>query len=120
MVFQISDGRLNLRVEEQFYAEAVVYKCFYWYTRDFVVEINRESDTLLVSLVPKMRKSVIIWEALVEKIKQDLIDFKLRAIVLSETSTIRELIIAKAFAYYEEENGPSSNVSDPVGFNPKS
>lgn len=48
-----------------------------------------------------------------------MIDFKLRDIVSKETKTIRELIIAKAFAYYEEDQSPDTEISDPVGFNPE-
>ena len=50
--------------------------------------------------------------------KRDLIDFKLRDIVTKETQTIRELITAKAFAYFDLDDNPATEISDPVGFNP--
>ena len=56
----------------------------------------------------------------IEKIKQDLLDFKLRDIINKETRIIRELLIAKAFANYDDEEDPTTDISDPVGFSPKS
>lgn len=53
------------------------------------------------------------------KVKRDLLDFKLRDIVTKETKVVRELLVAKAFAYYGLEDNPNSEVSDPVGFDPK-
>jgi hypothetical protein len=58
-------------------------------------------------------------QKLKEKISQDLIDFKLRDIVFQETQTIRELLLAKAFANYEIGDDPITDVSDPVGFKPE-
>ena len=41
-----------------------------------------------------------------KKLNQDLIDYNLRDIVKNETTTIRELIIAKAFSHgeYDEDS----------------
>jgi His-Xaa-Ser system protein HxsD len=53
------------------------------------------------------------------KIENDLLDFKTREIVSLETKNIRELLIAKAFAFEDEFDEPApGNINDPVGFDP--
>jgi His-Xaa-Ser system protein HxsD len=118
MIFKIEDGILNVTIEQNLHSEDVVFKCFYWYTGKFSVEINKKNDHFVVSLKQKFETFKVDCEEIIEKIKQDLIDYKLRSIVQRETGTIRELIVAKAFAYFQETESPDSGVSDPVGFNP--
>jgi His-Xaa-Ser system protein HxsD len=118
MKTEILNNQLLLFVEREVYNEDVLHKCFYWYGNNFNVDISINSDKLfLVKLQP--HSETTDFENTLQKIKRDLIDFKLRDIVSKETKTIRELIIAKAFAYYDLEYDPETEVSDPVGFNPK-
>lgn len=99
------------------YHEHIVFKCFYWYASDYSVEIDAVADSsIMVTIQPKNIHEDM--SLLAEKVKTDLIDFKLREIVNRETRTIRELIIAKAFAYAGMIQNPSSIVTDPVGFDP--
>jgi His-Xaa-Ser system protein HxsD len=118
MIAEILNNELLVLIEKELYNEDVLHKCFYWYGDNFNVDISINSDKLfLVKLQPN--SETVDLEKTLDKIKRDLIDFKLRDIVTKETKTIRELIIAKAFAYYDLENDPETEVSDPVGFNPK-
>jgi His-Xaa-Ser system protein HxsD len=117
MRIEIAENVLSVFVDRNIYSSDVLHKCFYWYTAGFIVEIESHSESaFLVRLQAKTAIADAL--ALMEKIKQDLIDFKLRDIVTKETQTIRELLVAKAFAYDEEDSDPISEVSDPVGFNP--
>lgn len=118
---EIKGDLLNISIDGSVYNEDVLFKCFYWYGKTFSIEIDKaDNGQYLVKLQAKEESfSVDQWDVIISKVKQDLIDFKLRDIVTKETKTIRELIIAKAFAYYEEDSSPSTNVSDPVGFNPE-
>lgn len=115
---RITESGLELIVSTALYSEDVVFKCFYWYSGAYNVAISPVSAArILVSLQPKDSAA---WEpdALLERIHKDLIDFKLRDIVTKETQTIRELIIAKAFAYADLAQNPLTEISDPVGFDP--
>src|SRR5437762_14140149 len=114
------DSTLRIHIDSAVYSEDVVFKCFYWYSKNFAVEISKDNNEHLVSLTPKSGTlhEVAVTE-LLDKIRQDLLDFKLRDIITKETKTVRELIIAKAFAYYEPEESPTTSASDPVGFNPE-
>ena len=111
------DNGFHFSLEEALYNESVLYKCFYWYGAEYDVSITKQKETYHIGLISKTDMG-INHDALEKKIKQDLIDFKLRDIVAKETKNIRELLTAKAFAHFESEENPSTEVSDPVGFNP--
>ena len=116
MKAEIKNNELRLLIEREIYNEEVLYKCFYWYGANFNVEIAPHSAEFFeVKLQPKQ---IIDLQQTIDKVKRDLVDFKLRGIVAYETKTVRELLIAKAFANYGIDNDPTTEISDPVGFNP--
>ncbi|SEN24428.1 His-Xaa-Ser system protein HxsD [Chitinophaga rupis] len=120
MNFHINDHQLCLLIDGRQYNEKVLYKCFYWYSNNYSVDIDIETGPFYkITLQATKESDSLSWNHLIEKIKKDLIDFKLRDIISQETQTIRELIVAKAFAYYEIQETPQTNISDPVGFNPE-
>ena len=117
MDFEIISNKLNIRLDKSIYNEDVLHKCFYWYGGNYSVSISSFSESEFKVLITPKTEGIQL-ETIIDKIQQDLIDFKLRDIVTKETQTIRELIVAKAFAYYELEENPTTEVSDPVGFDP--
>lgn len=91
-------------LDSNIYNLDTVYKCFYWYGNSFVVEINENKKNIKVVLKKKEGElNQDLFNRLSNKVKQDLIDFKLRDIVTKETKTIRELIIAKAFSNFSDD-----------------
>ena len=114
MVFSTDNNVLRLSVDSRLYSESVVYKCFYWYTGEYDVSILASGNNYEVQLIKKDGGAVSI--DIESKIQRDLIDFKLRQIVSEETKQIRELITAKAFAYYDVDTSDVGVISDPVGF----
>jgi His-Xaa-Ser system protein HxsD len=120
MDIEVRGKELIITVDSSIYNIDVLHKCFYWYGGMSNVDIKKEKDCFLISLTPKSDQGIEQdVNAISEKIRRDLIDFKLRDIVTKETQSIRELIVAKAFAYYGLDEDPSSDVSDPVGFVPE-
>jgi His-Xaa-Ser system protein HxsD len=118
MKTEIKNNEIILIIDKNIYNEDVLHKCFYWYCANYNVEIsNHSGESFLVRLIAK-HENENLQEAL-EKVQRDLIDFKLRDIVTKETKTIRELLVAKAFAYYGLDENPTTEISDPVGFNPE-
>jgi His-Xaa-Ser system protein HxsD len=98
MKHTISDVKLVIQVDERLYHEDVIFKCFYWYAGNFQTDISRiEGHMFEISLTAN--EPVSDWEVVLGRIQRDLVDFKLRDIVTKETVNIRELIVAKAFAY---------------------
>jgi His-Xaa-Ser system protein HxsD len=117
MKAEVKNNEICFLIEKELYSKEVLHKCFYWYGADFNVEIAIHSAELYE--VNLQRTNLLIdLQATVDKVKRDLIDFQLRDIVANETKTIRELLVAKAFANYGVDNDPITNISDPVGFNP--
>lgn len=117
MIVRTTESELALQIDATVYSMDVLHKCFYWYTGAFDVSISRTSEerhtVTLISRSPEPD-----WTLIESRIRRDLIDYRLRDIVTKETKVIRELIVAKAFAHGEVSEDPSTEVSDPVGFNP--
>lgn len=111
---------LSFKLNATDYSESVVYKCMYWYLGDYNVAISKDVNDYIVTIWLKNAKK-FDEEELIVRLKNDLIDFKLREIVNKETLTIRELITAKALANYDFNMNEESlhDISDPVGFDPK-
>jgi His-Xaa-Ser system protein HxsD len=121
MTFEINNNQILLKIDSSIYSIDILHKCFYWYGAAFNVDVNNAHENFIVKIEPKcLTNTDQDLNAICEKISRDLIDFKLRDIVTKETKTIRELIVAKAFAYYDTDSNPSSDISDPVGFTTKS
>lgn len=117
MQTDIKEQTINITLKQEDYSVEVVYQCFYWYGADFDVDISKSGDELGITLVSK--SAAIDHASVISKIKRDLVDFKLREIVSKETQTIRELLIAKAFAFDDtHERDPETVVTDPVGYDP--
>ncbi|WP_051890029.1 His-Xaa-Ser system protein HxsD [Chryseobacterium vrystaatense] len=114
-----NDAKLSFIIDKNLYSETVVYKCFYWYLNDYEFDINPSESFYQITLINKTLMK-FDEEELICRIKNDLADFKLREIINYETQNIKELIIAKALSNYEEEYTISTDVSDPIGFDPKS
>lgn len=120
MKYQKEGAQLKIILNEDSYRERVVYKCFYWYTGRYNVTITKEESSFIIALnIPADEQSEEKITGIIKKINQDLIDFRLRDIVTNETKEIRELIIAKAFAHFDTDEDPETEVSDPVGFHPE-
>ncbi|KAF2082091.1 His-Xaa-Ser system protein HxsD [Flavobacterium sharifuzzamanii] len=116
-IVTLINNELHFSLNEQLYDEDVVFKCFYWYGTDYNVEIDKKDNVFFVKISSKS-ETKIDHDHLLIKIKQDLIDFKLRDIVTKETKNIRELLTAKAFAHFETDENPVTEISDPIGFDP--
>jgi His-Xaa-Ser system protein HxsD len=120
MHITITPPAAEVLIDAAEYSRTVIHKCFYWYTRDFNVEITSASSAQWrIMLTAKELEAKQPWEQLPARINNDLLDFSLREIVAEETRTIRELLVAKAFANYDTQAVLESDISDPVGFHPE-
>lgn len=118
MEFKLLDeSTAQIFIDRNLYSTEVIHKCFYWYGEKYAVSIKLEGDFYIVDISDPSSQGSI--EKVFTKIKSDLIDFKTREIVSVETKNIREILIAKAFAYGDEfDEVPPGNVNDPLGFDP--
>src|SRR5450432_1670720 len=100
MKASVQNDSLVIELDNKQYNEDIVYKCFYWYTGQYSLTIEfNQGNKCKVIISQRSKAGVMDYEFLIEKIKRDLVDFKLRDIVTKETKIIRELIVAKAFAH---------------------
>lgn len=118
MELHVRPNGLEVVVDTAQYSEATLHKCFYWYTRDYRVTIQPvQTGQLRIQLVSKEGLPVDL-PALQNQVQNDLLDFRLRALIAEETRPVRELLLAKAFAHYAPPQPLTAAISDPVGFHP--
>jgi len=78
--------------------EALLKTC-YWFSRDFVCEINNRDEKLAeVSLTPRSPMSASDLSSAKESFSTSAMDFALREKIEAKTSGIRDLLLAKAFS----------------------
>lgn len=121
METNVNGNVLSIFLDKEVYSKEVISKCFYWYGGTYDIAIQWEDGRYAVTLTPLIDGQMDIGEIkqLISKVKRDLSEYQLREIVDKETYHIRNLLVAKAFAYYEEEDeNPDTEISDPVGFHP--
>jgi His-Xaa-Ser system protein HxsD len=108
---------LQLQIDSRIYSIDVLHKCFYWHGGRYAVDITNSHEAYIVTISGIENSES--KEALITKIKRDLIDFKTRNIISAETRNIREILIAKAFANDDSfDEDPPGHVNDPLGFDP--
>lgn len=121
MNYVLNNDLILIKVDKHIYTEDVLYKCLYWYTGKYIISIGSYDDQYYSVSIKLPDGSSIKEETakqLNEQFLRDLIDFKLRDIITKETQTVRELIVAKAFANFQIDSQYNFDISDPVGFNP--
>lgn len=78
-------------------------KCVYWYTGAFDVHVSSGKGGYIVEMTPRESPlSADVADATRARFLRDLIDHQTRSLVARETATVRELLIAKAFAHEAE------------------
>jgi len=117
MKTKFDNSRAYYNIDTRIFSVEVIQKCFYWFTGDYLVDYEFQGDHYLQVTLSPLVDNQIDQMTLTARVSQDLNDFFLREKVAEQTRTIRELIVAKAFANFEEEEDFSmESVSDPLGF----
>jgi len=118
IVIELAPHIIRLQIERALYNEAVVFKCLYWYGSHLVVTVNSSPDGLYFDVTLRPKVGVLDQASLDDleaRLHTDLIDFKTRDIVARETKTIRDLLVAKAFAHADDfESTPPGELDDSV------
>lgn len=93
-------GEVIIDVDTTIYDETVLSKMLYWWTADYLISRSNNSNTHTQTIV--LSKGTPIeqeeFTRIGHKINADLIDYKNRQIISSETRDLRNLLYAKAFA----------------------
>jgi len=109
------DNKINLKIDSSIYSKEGIVKCLYWYSDDFEIDVELVNNNYQISLQPLTELPKEEIERIRTKVKRELLDFNLREIVKRQTTTIRELIIAKAFSNGEFDEEPKGDLMDPLG-----
>jgi His-Xaa-Ser system protein HxsD len=91
------EGERQLTVELQLYGREGLLRACYAFT-DRCYLFLREAGPLSVSVIFRKRQSPKTLDSLVEEFANELINHSLRAQLAAETKTVREMIVAQAFA----------------------
>ena len=95
----------TIEVDESVFSLDVVTKAVYWLSGRYKVDLRREParGAIVVRVAHSERPLSAQEQGDVEsRLRRDLVDFRTRAIIDHETRTLRELLVAKAFAYGDE------------------
>ena len=97
---QYEDGRIEALVDTTIYDDWVIEKVLYWLTTDYVITRKSSSDYKfqIITLVLKQGHKAIDFQVLKERMSDGFIDYKNRQTISLETSNLRDLLFAKAFA----------------------
>lgn len=113
---RISENSITVSVDANLYEEATVYKCLYWYGDAYTISVEKDQTRYKIEITKI--DDIISDEKYIElinKLKIDLIDFKTRQIVLTETNDIKQILIAKAFSSFDEfDHPPIGEINDPL------
>ena len=105
-IFTVNDDHMQVSfsLDKAIYTKEAILKACYWFSRDLFFQVSaRESSFDVVASIrttvptleqPKVHKV----DEFVPELLNAFVDFQLRVEIQSETSAIRELIVAKAFA----------------------
>ncbi len=114
----VTDNEIITYIDKRLYSKSIILKCLYWHGSQFQTSLAIvDSNTYRVSLkliVDTEDKKIDLNSHLL-KLKRDLVDFQLREIVVKETTNVRDLLIAKAFAHAHATEEPPGEIADPVG-----
>lgn len=118
------DGRHSkavLSIDKKVYSKSAILRACYWFSADLWFDLREKDDCyeitagLLVASPTLSRPTAKTIEEWVPQIFNALSDSQLRVEIQAETASIRELIIAKAFAESGIlEDSPPGTFSGPV------
>lgn len=89
----------HVLIDRQLYSDTAIFKTAYWFTDRFYVFLDTASNNrLLVELRVKVASpQKTDLQGACAEFCNSLVDFRVRSMVLTETSAVREALVAKAF-----------------------
>jgi His-Xaa-Ser system protein HxsD len=92
-----ADVRVSIRLDKSLISIEAILKTCYWFTRNFSYAIEELSGAeVVVSLVP--RNSLLVDPSIEADFIAQATDFALRERIETQTSGVRDLLLAKAFS----------------------
>lgn len=94
------NSQIVLSIDTSIYDNWVIDKVLYWLTADYIITRRNSPETNIqvISLSLKKGHQQVDYNTIRERLSNDFIDYKNRQTIAVETSNIRDLLFAKAFA----------------------
>ena len=114
---------ITLVLEVSQFSHDAALRTAYWFSRDLFIEFPPSETEATYSVILKAKTNLPMFDdpkrkslhELVSEFQNSLVDFELRVRVQKETSEVRELLLAKAFAEAGVlEDNPPGSYYDPV------
>jgi His-Xaa-Ser system protein HxsD len=117
-----SEFTATLHLDPRIYTREAILKTCYWYTKLAYFRFPESSSGHLVlqvrlkQMAPTLEEpKLMAIEEFVDEFCNSLLDFELRRQVEAETASVRQLVLAKAFAESGVlEDEPPGTITDPV------
>jgi len=88
----------RITIDRQLYSDTAIFKTAYWFTDRFYVFVDPTPDNRVsVELRAKGTSLHLDLQSACGEFCNSLLDFRVRGLVLSETSAVREALVTKAF-----------------------
>lgn len=95
----VNNKTIVVKVDTSIYDNWVIDKVLYWWSQDYTITRKNSSTGIqTIFLSPKRTINTISLETIKEKLSTDFIDYKNRHTIFKETSNLRDILFAKAFA----------------------
>lgn len=98
----LTKNKLCFFINNELYNETVIFKVLYWLSNIYIISTDKNEKYTEITLEKEGAYTLEEIQNINLKISRDLIDYKVRDIVNSETKNIRELLLIKAFANNDE------------------
>jgi len=117
-----SDSTATIYLDPRIYTREAILKACYWFTNVAYIQIPESSDGRIAIQVRLKQTTPTLEEPQLARIEDfigefcnSLLDFELRQQVETETGSLKQLILAKAFSESGVlEDEPPGTIADPV------
>jgi His-Xaa-Ser system protein HxsD len=92
------DASMPVRVSHDLVSVEALLKTCYWFSRDFICDVQDGGDRYALVLLKRKRSSAMSLEEARDQFMAQAFDFALRERVTAKTANVRDLLIAKAFS----------------------
>lgn len=94
------NGQIVITIDTSIYDNWVIDKVLYWLAADYIITRRNHPETNIqvITLSLKDGHLQVDYDTIRERLSNDFIDYKNRQTIARETSNIRDLLFAKAFA----------------------
>jgi His-Xaa-Ser system protein HxsD len=103
----LPNGSIRIDLNPAFFEREAILRAAYWLTRDCFISISPADTDATISVTLRLKRAPaptlqdprpVLVEEIADQFENSILDFQLRLTIERETSTVRELILAKAFA----------------------